>query len=117
MNACRSDRLIDRRMIEIDGTPNKGQARLRTRFCRGVHGPCARAAAAALNASRSTKLSVARYSSDRSANTLPVPMMNILNGGAHADNSVDPQEFMVMPIGANSFREALRHARRGYSTT
>ena len=71
---------------------------------------------------------LARYSSDRGANMLPVPMMNILNGGAHADNSVDLQEFMVMPVGATSFSEALRMGvevfhhlkavlhKRGYST-
>src|SRR6202040_1461351 len=71
---------------------------------------------------------LARFSSDPSGNTLPVPMMNILNGGAHADNSVDLQEFMVMPIGAPSFSEAVRMGvevfhhlkavlhKRGYST-
>src|SRR6266851_2489838 len=71
---------------------------------------------------------LARYSSDPSGNILPVPMMNILNGGAHADNSVDPQEFMAMPIGAKTFSEALRMGvevfhnlkavlhKRGYST-
>ena len=68
----------------------------------------AAARAAAVAAGEPLYKYLARYSSDASANTLPVPMMNILNGGAHADNSVDVQEFMVMPLGAPNFREALR---------
>jgi len=68
----------------------------------------AAARSAALAAAQPLYRYLARYSSNSSANTLPVPMMNILNGGAHADNSVDVQEFMVMPLGAPSFREALR---------
>lgn len=117
-------RSLDRRMIELDGTPNKG--RLGANAILAVSMATARAAAAALNQPLYKYLS--RYSTDRSANLLPVPMMNILNGGAHADNSVDFQEFMVMPAGAPNFSEALRWGvevfhhlkaalkKRGYST-
>jgi enolase len=97
-------RALDRRMIEADGTPNK--SKFGANAILAVSMAAARAAAAA--AGRPLHTYLAKYSSDASANTLPVPMMNILNGGAHADNSVDVQEFMVMPLGANSFREALR---------
>jgi enolase len=118
-------RNLDNRMIVFDGTPNKG--RLGANAILAVSMAAARATAAALGLPHYKYL--ARYSSDASANLLPVPMMNILNGGAHADNSVDFQEFMVMPIGASSFSEALRwgvevfHAlkaalkKRGYSTS
>jgi enolase len=95
---------LDRRMIEADGTPTK--SKLGANAILAVSMAAARAAAAAERLPLYRYL--ARYSSDHSANTLPVPMMNILNGGAHADNSVDLQEFMVMPIGATSFSEALR---------
>jgi enolase len=95
---------IDRRMIEADGTANKSNW--------GANAILAVSMAAARAAASSSGLPLyqylARYSTDSSANTLPVPMMNILNGGAHADNSVDVQEFMVMPLGAPSFHEALR---------
>src|ERR1700720_1894366 len=115
---------LDHRMIETDGTPNKGK--LGANAILAVSMAAARAAAAAERLPLYRYL--ARYSSDRSANTLPVPMMNILNGGAHADSSVDLQEFMVMPVGASSFSEALRMGvevfhnlksvlhKRGYST-
>ena len=115
---------LDRRMIETDGTPTK--SRLGANAILAVSMAAARAAAAAERQPLYRYL--ARYSSDRSATTLPVPMMNILNGGAHADNSVDLQEFMVMPLGAASFSEALRMGvevfhhlktvlhKRGYST-
>jgi enolase len=115
---------LDRRMIETDGTPNKGK--LGANAILAVSMAAARAAAAAERVPLYRYLS--RYSSQREANTLPVPMMNILNGGAHADNSVDLQEFMVMPVGATSFSEALRMGvevfhnlkavlhKRGYST-
>src|SRR6202048_1667970 len=90
-------RALDRRMIETDGSPNKGNL--------GANAILAVSMAAARAAAVSARLPLykylARYSSDPSGNTLPVPMMNILNGGAHADNSVDLQEFMAMPIGAN----------------
>ena len=97
-------RALDRRMIEADGTPNK--SKLGANAILAVSMAAARAAAVA--AGEPLYKYLARYSSDTSANTLPVPMMNILNGGAHADNSVDVQEFMVMPLGAPNFREALR---------
>jgi enolase len=115
---------LDRKMIELDGTPNKGN--LGANAILAVSMAAARAAAAAGKMPLYQYL--ARYSSAGTANTLPVPMMNILNGGAHADNSVDPQEFMVMPVGAASFSEALRMGvevfhnlksvlhKRGYST-
>jgi enolase len=95
---------LDRRMIEADGTPNKSN--FGANAILAVSMAAARAAANALGQPLYKYLS--RYSSDKSASTLPLPMMNILNGGAHADNSVDVQEFMVMPVGAPSFSEALR---------
>src|SRR5450759_950406 len=91
---------IDRKMIETDGTPNKG--RLGANALLAVSMAVARAEAV----SQATPLY--RYLGGVQANLLPVPMMNILNGGAHADNSVDPQEFMISPYGAPSFSEALR---------
>jgi enolase len=97
-------RALDRRMIEVDSTPNKSN--FGANAILAVSMAAARAAAAALGLQLYQYL--ARYSSDPSASTLPVPMMNILNGGAHADNSVDVQEFMVMPLGAPNFHEALR---------
>jgi enolase len=97
-------RALDKRMIELDGTPTK--SRLGANAILAVSMAAARGAAAAQNLPLYKYL--ARYSSDTSANLLPVPMMNILNGGAHADSSVDFQEFMVMPVGAPSFSEALR---------
>jgi enolase len=115
---------LDKRMIELDGTPTK--SRLGANAILAVSMAAARGAAAAQNLPLYKYL--ARYSTEPSANLLPVPMMNILNGGAHADSSVDFQEFMVMPIGAPKFSEALRwgveifHAlknalkKRGYST-
>jgi enolase len=115
---------LDRRMIEADGTPTK--SKLGANAILAVSMAAARAAAAA--SGQPLYKYLARFSTDASANTLPVPMMNILNGGAHADNSVDVQEFMVMPIGAPSFREALRWGvevfhnlkvvlkKKGYST-
>ncbi len=91
-------RALDRRMIELDGTPNKGKPG-RERDS-AVSMAAARASA---NAQRQPLYRyLSRYSSERSAKLLPVPMMNILNGGAHADSSVDFQEFMVMPMGATS---------------
>lgn len=92
--------LIDRTMIELDGTANKG--RLGANAILGVSLAVARAAAAHVG------LPLYRYIGGSSAKTLPVPMMNVINGGAHADNSLDIQEFMFMPVGASSFGEALR---------
>jgi enolase len=97
-------RALDRCLIEADGTPNKSN--FGANAILAVSMAAARAAATA--AGQPLYKYLARYSSDTSATMLPVPMMNILNGGAHADNSVDVQEFMVMPLGAPSFREALR---------
>jgi len=91
---------IDNAMIEIDGTPNK--ARLGANAILGVSLAVAKAAADA------AALPLYRYVGGTSARTLPVPMMNIVNGGAHADNPVDFQEFMIMPIGAPTFAEGLR---------
>lgn len=91
---------IDRLMIELDGTPNKG--RLGANAILGVSLAVAKAAA------ESAGLSLYQYIGGVNAKTLPVPMMNIINGGEHADNTVDIQEFMIMPVGAKSFREALR---------
>src|SRR6202041_434160 len=95
---------LDRKMIDADGTPSKSN--FGANAILAVSMAAARAAAAQLALPLYQYL--ARYSSDKTANTLPVPMMNIVNGGAHADNSVDVQEFMGMPVGAPNFREALR---------
>jgi enolase len=97
-------RALDKKMIEVDGTPNKSH--FGANAILAVSMAAARAAAAA--SSKPLYKYLATYSGDTSENTLPVPMMNILNGGAHADNSVDVQEFMIMPLGAPSFHEALR---------
>ncbi|HPT84155.1 MAG TPA: phosphopyruvate hydratase [Limnochordia bacterium] len=91
---------IDELMIELDGTPNKGK--LGANAILGVSLAVAHAAANFLG------LPLYRYIGGVAASQLPVPMMNILNGGAHADNNVDIQEFMIMPVGAESFKEALR---------
>jgi len=91
---------IDETMIALDGTPNKG--RLGANAILGVSLAIAKAAAMAAG------LPLYRYVGGASARTLPVPMMNIVNGGVHADNPIDFQEFMIMPLGAPSFREALR---------
>ena len=111
---------IDGRMLELDGSDNKG--RLGANAILAVSMACARAAAGEY------KMPLYRYLGGLGANLLPCPMMNILNGGAHADNNVDFQEFMVMPVGAESFEEALRWGvevfhtlkgvlkKRGYNT-
>ena len=93
-------RLIDEEMIKLDGTPNK--SRLGANAILGVSLAVAKASA------ESADLSLFRYVGGPNAHVLPVPMMNILNGGAHADTNVDIQEFMIAPIGADSFRESLR---------
>ncbi len=92
--------LIDKHMIELDGTPNKGK--LGANAILGVSMAVARAAADELG------MPLYNYLGGLNGKTLPVPMMNILNGGEHADNNVDIQEFMVMPVGAKSFKEGLR---------
>jgi len=111
---------VDQKMVELDGTGNKG--RLGANAILAVSMACARAAA------NSYGIPLYRYLGGAGANLLPTPMMNILNGGAHADNNVDFQEFMVMPVGAPSFSDALRWGvevfhvlkgvlkKRGYNT-
>jgi len=91
---------LDKMLIELDGTPNKGN--LGANAILGVSLAVARAAAASVG------MPLFQYLGGVNGKVLPVPMMNILNGGSHADNSVDIQEFMVMPVGASSFREGLR---------
>jgi enolase len=112
---------IDRAMIDLDGTPNKSKL--------GANAILAVSMAAARAAAHSQIAPLYRYLGGVGANLLPVPLMNILNGGAHADNSVDPQEFMIAPYGASKFSEALRMGaevfhtlkgvlkKRGYSTS
>jgi enolase len=113
-------RWLDAKMIELDGTPNKGRL--------GANAILAVSMAAARASARAFELPLYRYLGGAGANNPPVPMMNSLNGGAHADNNVDFQEFMVMPVGAPSFSEALRWGvevfhtlkgvlkKRGYNT-
>jgi enolase len=113
--------LIDHTMIELDGTPNKAKL--------GANAILAVSMAAARAAALTQMTPLYRYLGGVGANLLPVPLMNILNGGAHADNSVDPQEFMIAPYGASKFSEALRMGaevfhtlkgvlkKRGYSTS
>ncbi|WP_106753158.1 phosphopyruvate hydratase [Pannonibacter carbonis] len=99
---------IDQTMIELDGTANK--ARLGANAILGVSLAVAKAAA------QSSGLPLYRYVGGASARLLPVPMMNIINGGAHADNPIDFQEFMIMPVGAESFSEALRMGAEVFHT-
>ena len=111
---------IDQKMIELDGTANKGKL--------GANAILAVSMAAAKAAAAEAGLPLYSYLGGENANTLPIPMMNILNGGAHADNKIDFQEFMVMPVGAPTFSEGLRwgveifHAlksvlkKKGYNT-
>ena len=113
-------RALDKLMIELDGTPNKGK--LGANAILGVSLAIAKAAA------KESRQPLYRYLGGVNAHVMPVPLMNILNGGEHADNSIDFQEFMIMPVGAESFKEALRmgveifHAlkgvlkKKGYST-
>lgn len=99
-------RLIDTILIGLDDTPNK--ARLGANAMLGTSLAIARAAAASL------ELPLWRYLGGPNAHVLPVPMMNVINGGAHADNTIDLQEFMIMPVGAPSFREAVRWGAETY---
>src|SRR5690606_11910210 len=92
--------LIDKIMLELDGTPNKGNI--------GANAILGTSLAVAKAAAMEAGLSLYRYIGGVNASTLPVPMMNILNGGSHADNKIDFQEFMVMPVKAASFSESLR---------
>ena len=98
--------LIDSRMVELDGTDNKGN--LGANAILGVSLACAKTAAAALD------MPLYRYIGGGNAKRLPVPMMNVINGGVHAKNSLDFQEFMILPIGAKSYREALRMGAEVY---
>lgn len=112
--------LIDKMMLEVDGTENKGK--MGANAILGVSMAVAKAAA------QESRQPLYRYVGGVNANTLPVPLMNILNGGAHADNKIDFQEFMIMPVGADTFRESLRMGvevfhhlksvlkKKGYST-
>ena len=99
---------IDKLMIEIDGTENKGNL--------GANAILGVSLAAAKAAAQESRQPLYRYVGGVNANTLPIPMMNILNGGSHADNKVDFQEFMVMPVGAPSFSEALRWGAEVFHT-
>ncbi len=101
-------RAIDQTLIELDGTPNKGK--LGANAILGASLACAKAAA------DSTELTLYSYLGGVNAHLLPTPMMNILNGGAHADNTVDIQEFMIMPVGAETFTEGLRWCAEIYHT-
>jgi enolase 1/2/3 len=118
---AKNQREIDRLMVQLDGTPDKG--RLGANAILGASLAIAKAQAA------DRKLPLYKYLGGPRARTLPVPMLNVLNGGAHADNNVDFQEFMIVPVGLKSFSEALRAAaevfqtlkkvlqKRGYSTS
>jgi len=99
---------IDRKMIELDGTPDK--SKLGANAILGVSLACARASAEELG------LPLYRYIGGTNTKLLPVPMMNVLNGGKHADNNVDLQEFMIVPVGGGSFKEALRIGAEVYHT-
>jgi enolase len=102
----RDQEALDRALIELDGTPNKG--RLGANAILGVSLAAAKAAAAAAG------VPLWRYLGGDDAATLPVPMMNVVNGGVHADNSIDLQEFMVVPVGAESFGDAMRTGAEVY---
>ena len=99
---------IDKLLIDLDGTPNK--SRLGANAILGASLACAKAAAESLGTS------LYNYIGGVNAKTLPVPMMNILNGGAHATNNVDIQEFMIMPVSAPSWKEALRRCAEVFHT-
>ncbi|MCX6462553.1 MAG: phosphopyruvate hydratase [Pseudonocardiales bacterium] len=101
-------RVVDQRLVDLDGTPDK--SRLGANALLGVSLAVAKAAA------ESSGLELFRYVGGPNAHVLPVPMMNIINGGAHADSSVDVQEFMIAPVGAESFREALRWGAEVYAS-
>jgi enolase len=107
MDACAQEEL-DQLMISLDGTPNKGKL--------GANAILGVSLAAAKAAADSAGLPLYRYLGGCSANILPVPMMNILNGGKHADNNVDFQEFMIMPFGAKTFPDALRMGAETFHT-
>jgi len=99
---------IDQRMIELDGTPNKSNI--------GANAILGVSLAVAHAAAIETNQALFRYVGGVNANTLPIPMMNIINGGSHADNSIDFQEFMIMPVGADSFSHAIRMGAEVFHT-
>jgi enolase len=99
---------IDERMIHLDGTPNKGKL--------GANAILAVSMAVCRAAAQSARIPLYRYLGGLQARILPVPMMNVLNGGVHADNTVDFQEFMIMPVGAESFAQALRMGAETFHT-
>jgi enolase len=99
---------IDERMIALDGTPNKGKL--------GANALLAVSMAVCRAAAQSARVPLYRYLGGLQARVLPVPMMNVLNGGVHADNTVDLQEFMIMPVGAESFAQALRMGAETFHT-
>ena len=99
---------IDERMIALDGTPNKGKL--------GANAILAVSMAACRASAQSARVPLYRYLGGLQARMLPVPMMNVLNGGVHADNTVDFQEFMIMPVGAESFAQALRMGAETFHT-
>ena len=101
-------RAIDQAMVELDGTPNKGQL--------GANAILGTSLAVAKAAAEDAGLPLYRYVGGTDAHVLPVPMMNVINGGAHADNNVDLQEFMLVPVGADSFGEALRIGAETFHT-
>ncbi len=101
-------RAVDAALIDLDGTPNKGKL--------GANAILGTSLAVAKAAAQSTDLTLYSYIGGVNAHLLPTPMMNILNGGAHADNTVDIQEFMIMPVGAETFREGLRWCAEIYHT-
>jgi len=107
MDAAEQEKL-DKTLIDLDGTENK--ARLGANAILGVSMAAAKAAAQA------KKVSLFKYMGQGEAKTLPIPMMNIINGGSHADNNVDLQEFMIMPIGAENFKQALRMGSEVFHT-
>src|SRR4029450_854745 len=99
---------VDRTMIELDGTENKGRL--------GANAILAVSCAVAKAAAEESTLPLYRYLGGAGEMTLPVPLMNVINGGAHANNSVDMQEFMLVPLGAPTFREALRYGAEVFHT-
>jgi enolase len=103
-----NQRLIDKTMVELDGTPNKGKL--------GANAILAVSMAAARAVAQTLEIPLYRYLGGVNASILPTPMLNVLNGGAHADNNVDFQEFMIMPVGAERFSEGLRWAAETFHT-
>jgi len=99
---------VDQKLIDLDGTPNKGRL--------GANAVLGASLAVAKAAADEADVSLFRWLGGPGANTLPVPMLNVINGGAHAQNSIDLQEFMVVPVGASTFAEALRIAAEVYHT-